>query len=76
MKPDELASGMAQLLENLSQGQEDRKLCRQAASFFGEQSADTKYLDNTGRIGMSTFELSEDRHGLVILVIILIYFHV
>ena len=57
MKPDELASGMASHWRTYLKDKKTGELCRYAkASFFGEQSADTKYLDNTGRIGMSTFE--------------------
>lgn len=57
MKPEELASGMASHWRTYLKDKKTGELCRYAkSSFFGEQKEDTRYLDNTGRIAMQTFE--------------------
>ena len=57
MKPEELASGMASHWRTYKEDKKSGALCRYAkASFFGEETSKTQYLDNTGRIPMQTFE--------------------
>jgi len=56
MKPEEIRVGMANHWTTYNADKASGALCRYAqASFFGEQTAKTQYLDNTGRKKMKTF---------------------
>jgi reversibly glycosylated polypeptide / UDP-arabinopyranose mutase len=56
MKPEEIKVGMANHWTTYHKDKQSGELCKYAqASFFGEQSSSTQYLDNTGRIQMQTF---------------------